>query len=46
MTSDAHLNRPLGSPPTLHKRQIYPRDTLAEAFDLGHRHSENERLIL
>jgi len=46
MTPDAYFNRSLGSPPALHKRQIYPRDTLAEAFYLGYGHSENERLIL
>jgi hypothetical protein len=40
------LNRPLGSPLALHKRQIYPRDTLAEAFGIEHGHSELERLIL
>ena len=46
MTPDAHLNRPLGSPLSLHKRQVNPCDTFAEAFDFGHRHSEVERLIL
>jgi len=46
MTPDAHLNRPLGSPLALHKQQVGPLDTLTEAFDFGHRHSEVERLIL
>jgi hypothetical protein len=46
MTPDAQLNRPLGSPLSLHKRQVDPLDTLAEAFGFCHRHSELERLIL
>jgi hypothetical protein len=46
MTPDAYLNRSLGSPPALQKRQIYLRDSIAEAFDLEHGHSENERRIL
>jgi hypothetical protein len=46
MTPDARFNRPLGSPTAFHKRQMYSRDTLAEAFGFGHRHSEIERLIL
>jgi len=33
MTSDAHLNRPLGSPPPLHERQVDPRDTSGEAVE-------------
>jgi hypothetical protein len=40
------LNRPLGSPLALHKRQIYPRDGIAEAFVIKQGLSENERLIL
>jgi len=46
MILDAYLDRPLGSPISLHKRQAYPRDTLAEAVDFCHRHSELVRLIL
>ena len=46
MTPDVHLNRSLGSPLALHKRQVDPLDTLIEAFDFGHRHSEVKRFIL
>jgi len=46
MTSDAHLNRPLGSPLALHKRQVDPLDTSVEAVKFCHKHSEIERLIL
>ena len=46
MTPDAHVNRPLGSPPPLHKRQFDTLDTSTEAFDFGHRHPELGRLIL
>ena len=46
MTQNIHLNRPPESPLALHKRQVEPLDTLTEAFDFGHRHSEVERLII
>jgi len=46
MILDAYLNRLLGSPLALHKRQVDPLDTRTEAFDFGHRHSEPERLTL
>jgi hypothetical protein len=46
VTSDAYLNRPLGSPLALHKRQLDPLDTLTEAVEFCHRHSELVRLIL
>jgi len=46
MAPDTNLNRPLGSPLSLHKRQVDPLDTSTEAFDFGHRLSEVERLIL
>ena len=46
MTPDAHLNRPLGSPLTLQKRQVDPLDTSSEAVEFGHKHSELVRLIL
>jgi len=46
MTPDAHLNRPLGSPVSLHKRQVDPLDTSVEAVEFCHRHSELVRLIL
>jgi hypothetical protein len=46
VTSDADVNRPLGSPLALYKRQIYPGDTFAEAFEIEHGHSDIERLIL
>ena len=46
MTSDTHLNRPLGSPSSLHKRQVYPLDTAFEAIEFWHRHSKLVRLIL
>ena len=45
MTLDAHLNRLLGSPPPLHKRQVDPLNTSTEAFDFGHRYFELECLI-
>jgi len=37
---------PFGSPISLHKRQVYPRDTLTEAIGFCHRRSELVRLIL
>ena len=46
MTPDAYLNRPVGSPPTLHKRQVDPLDTSVEAAEFCHRHLEFVRLIL
>ena len=46
MTSDAHLNRLLGSPLALHNRQVDPLDTSVEAVEFWHRHSELVRLIL
>jgi len=46
MTPDANLNRPLGSPRSLHKRQVDPVDTSSEAVKFGHKHSELVRLIL
>jgi len=46
MTPDTYLNRPLGSPLALHKRQVDPLDTFAEAVEFWHRHSELVRLIL
>ena len=46
MTPGPYFNRPARCPIPLHKRQVDPRDTFAEAFDFGHRHSEVERLIL
>jgi hypothetical protein len=46
MTPDAHLNRPLGSPLSLHKRQVDPLDTSVEAVEFCHKHSELVRLIL
>ena len=46
MIPNAYLNRTPRSSLALHKRQIYPRDTTAEAFGIEHGHSENERLIL
>jgi len=33
MTPDARVNRPVGSPPAVHKRQVDSLDTLAEAVD-------------
>ena len=46
MTSDAYLNRLLGSPLALHNRQVDPLDTSVEAVEFWHRHSELVRLIL
>ena len=46
MTPDAHLNRPLGSPLSLHKRQVDPLDTSVEAVEFCHKRSERVRLIL
>ncbi|CDK40343.1 hypothetical protein BN903_29 [Halorubrum sp. AJ67] len=46
MTADPYFNRLSRRPISLHKRQVNPRDTFAEALDLRHRHSEVERLIL
>ncbi len=46
MIPDPYFNRLSRCPILLHKRQSDPRDTLAEAFDFGLRHSEVERLIL
>ena len=46
MTPDTHLNRPFGSPRSLHKRQVDQLDTSTEAVEFGHRHSELVRLIL
>jgi hypothetical protein len=45
MTANFLFNRPAWSPISLHKRQVDPRDTFAEAFDFGHKHSEVEHLI-
>jgi hypothetical protein len=42
---DAYLNCPPGSPISLHKRQVDPLNTLAEAFGFGHRHPKVDRLI-
>ena len=46
MTPDIHLDRPLGSPLALHKRQVDPLDTSTETVEFWHRHSELVRLIL
>jgi len=46
MTADPYFNRPARRSISLHKRQVDPRDTFAEALGFGHRHSEVERLIL
>ena len=46
MTADPYFNRPARRSIPLHKRQVNPRDTFAEALGFGHRHSEVERLIL
>ncbi len=46
MTPDAQLNRPLGSPLSLHKRQVDLLDTSVETVELCHKHSELVRLIL
>jgi len=46
MTPGARLNRPLGNPLSLHKRQLDPLETPAEALGFCHGHSELERLIL
>jgi len=46
MTADPYFNRPSWSSISLHKRQVNSRNTFAEAFDFGHRHSEVECLIL
>ena len=45
MTPDDHLNRSLGSPLSLHQRQVDPLDTPTQAFGFCHRHSELVRLI-
>jgi hypothetical protein len=41
-----HFNRPAVSPIALHKRQVDPVESVAEAFEFGHEHFELERLIL
>jgi hypothetical protein len=46
MTADPYFNRPSRRSISLHKRQVDPRGTFAEALGFGHRHSEVERLIL
>ena len=45
MILNAHLNRPLGSPSSLHKRQVNSLDTFIEAVEFCHKHSEIVRLI-
>jgi len=44
--ANPYFNRTLRRPISLHKQQIDPRNTFAEAVDLRHRHSEVEYLIL
>ncbi len=46
MTPDTHLNLPLESPSSLHKRQVDPLETSTETVEFWHRHSELVRLIL
>ncbi|CDK40366.1 hypothetical protein BN903_52 [Halorubrum sp. AJ67] len=46
MTADSYFNRPARSSISLHKRQVDPRGTFAEAVEICHRHSELVRLIL
>ena len=46
MTADPYFNRPAWSSISLHKRQVDPRGTFAEAVEFWHRHSEIVRLIL
>ena len=46
MTADPYFNRPERSSISLHKRQVNPCDTIVEAVEFCHRHSELVRLIL
>ena len=45
MTPDSHVNRPLGSPPSLDKRHVDPLDTAVEAVEFCWRHSRLVRLV-
>jgi len=46
VTADPYFNHLSWSSISLHKRQVDPRNTFAESFDFGHKHSEVERPIL
>jgi len=46
MIDDPYFNHPSPSSISLHKRQVDPHDSFAEAVEFWHRHSELVRLIL